>query len=251
MMTIVMASARQGDADRPREVWGDVILGLASVALYAPDVDVVLAWKGPCEPRDLLDNPRLRVLRQPDECGSYGEAFGWAVEQSTTDELILMNDDAVLTPDTLHDLRVDAELIRTQHAEIKLGFLAARSNVAPGAQNIRVANGGALRPNGMRFDSEDRVLAAERVSPIVASGERSALDAVGGFPATNWVSDDLRCFDLRAKGYTNFVSRAYVHHVGMRSTSQGGVTEQDLLHRGQDWVREHRPDFWRAIGGKP
>ena len=52
----------------------------------------------------------------------------------------------------------------------------------------------------MRYDSEERIIAAERVSPIVAYVPRAALDAIGGFPPINWFSDDLMCFDLLRAG---------------------------------------------------
>ena len=57
-----------------------------------------------------------------------------------------------------------------------------------GAQNVRVPNEGALAGNGLRYDSEDRILPAARVSPIVAWISRDALDAIGGFPPLNWYS---------------------------------------------------------------
>jgi hypothetical protein len=249
MPAIVIASSRKGDAARPLEVWGDVIMALNSVTLYAPDQELVLAWQGPCEPEGMLSNPRMKLVRQPDSCASYGEAYGFAVGQTPAEELVLMNDDAVLTPTSMEQLLGDAALIREQHPQIKIGFLACRTNFVPGPQNVRAPNDGQLLPSFMRYDSEERILAAERVSPILAYVPRQALGEIGGFPPINWFSDDLMCFDLIRKGYTNFVSRAYVHHIGQRSTTQDGTTAEELHRRGREWVKQNRPDFWKAIGG--
>ena len=228
--------------------WADLLMAVNSVTLYAPGLDCLVAWQGSEAPDGFLPNPRLEVVRQPDSCSTYGEAFGFAVERAPGDELILMNDDAVLLPDTVSTLLQDATLLEHHPEGIRLGLLACRSNFAPGPQNVRSANGGALRPNGMRYDTEDRILPAARGSPVAAYVRRSALDDIGGFPPINWYSDDLMCFDLLERGYANFVSRAYVHHIGMRSTTEGGVTMEQLDRAGRDWIREHRPDFWEAIG---
>lgn len=244
--TIVVAASRKGDPTRPRELWADVALALRSVACYAAELDLLLAWQGPCPPGDLPDNPRARIVRQPDSCRSFGEAYGFAVAEAGAADLILMNDDVVLTPSTIPTLLEDVGLIRREHPELRIGLVCCRSNWVPGPQNVRHPNGGALRPNAMRYDSEERILACDRVSPILGYISRGALDDIGGFPPINWYSDDLMCWDLRRKGYVNFVSRAYVHHVGQRSTTQGRTMEE-LDRAGREWVRANRPDFWAVL----
>lgn len=251
MATIVIASSRAGAVGPPREIWADLIMAVNSATLYAAEHDVLVAWQGPVEPGPFLDNPRLRMLTQPDSCRSYGEAYGFATRSAGADELILMNDDAVLVPDSIPLLLEDAALVRREHPGVRIGMLAARSNFVGGPQNIRVANDSPLRPNGNGFESEGRILPLARVSPILARIERAALEAIGGFPPINWFSDDLMCYDLMKSGYTNLVSRAYVHHIGQRATTRGGVTEKDLHRDGLAWVREHRPDFWRELEPTP
>lgn len=248
MVAIVVCSHRRGDAADPHALWADPMLALASVALYAPEHEVLHAWRGPAEPPRLIDNPRQRTLRQPDGCDTYGEAFDWATRQTDADELLIMNDDTVLTPFTVRDLLADAALIREQHPELKLGLLACRSNWVAGPQNVRAANDGTLAANCNRFDSEARILAAERVSPILAYVTREALDAIDGFPPLDWFSDDLMCWDLLQRGYRHFVSRSYVHHVGQRTTTQDR-DESTLLAEARAWLAEHRPEFLAAIGG--
>ncbi len=249
MVSIVIASSRRGDPSRPLATWADLIMAANSVTLYAPSCELVVAWKGPCPPEGLLRNPRLVIVRQPEAARSYGEAYQFAVEQASGDELILLNDDAVLLPDTVPTLLEDVSLLRRHRPPVKPGFVACRSNVAPGPQNIRSSNGGTLHGGLMRWSTEQTILAADRVSPIAAWIERRALEEIGGFPPINWFSDDLMCFDLARRGYTHFVSRAYVHHVGMRATTEDGTTPQQLLEEGLAWVRRHRPDFLAAVEG--
>ena len=55
------------------------------------------------------------------------------------------------------------------------------------------------------------------------------------------------CYDLMKRGYTNFVSRAYVHHIGQRSTTYGGVTMEELDRAGRAWVKKNRPDVWALM----
>ena len=70
-------------------------------------------------------------------------------------------------------------------------------------------------------------------------------DEVGGFPNTNWFADDLCSWDLARLGYRHYVSRAYVHHVGQRATSEGS-SSQRLYDEGIAWLRANRPDFLEA-----
>ena len=240
---MILTTCRHGPTDRPREVWNDTIMAMNSVTLYAPEAELVVAWQGNAAPDEYLANPRLRVVQQPDSCRTFGEANAFAVEHTDAEELILLNDDAVLTPDTMSLLLEDRNLLRETHPDVKIGLLGCRSNFVPGAQNVRAANGGALQSNQLRFDSEGRVIASDRISPIAAYLERSALEAIGGFPPLHWFSDDLMCFDLKQKGYVNLVSRAYVHHIGQRASIQSGASQESMSRDAIEWLRENRPDF--------
>ena len=74
------------------------------------------------------------------------------------------------------------------------------------------------------------------------AARHDVFDSVGGFAPTNWFSDDLLCWDLANRGYSHFVSRSYVHHVGQRGTGQGKSSQQ-LFDEGIAWLRANRPDF--------
>lgn len=243
-LSILIPAARMGSADDPQAVWGDVRVALASITAYAPGVDVVLAWNGREEPRDLPNNPNIRLVKQIEGIRTASAAWNFAATQTDAEELLVFGDDCVLMPDTLEMLFEDLEQIKkAARPDAKVGFVGARSNYVKGAQNIRASNGGQLR--GIRYDSESRIFEMEMVVPVAAWIRHDVLDSIGGFPNTNWFGDDLACWDLVNAGYTHFLSRAYVHHVGERATGEG-KSHQQLLDEGIAWLREHRPDFLKA-----
>lgn len=239
-LSILIPAARFGDGGDPQALWGDVRVALASIAAYAPGVDVVLAWNGPEQPRDLPANPSVRLVEQAPGIKTASAAWNFAAAQTDADELLVVGDDCVLLPDTLPVLLEDVDFITKQAPDAKLGFVGARSNYVKGPQNIRSSNGGELA--GIRYSTEGQIFQTDMVVPIAAWVRHAVLDSVGGFPNTNWFGDDVICWDLANAGHRHYVSRAYVHHVGERATGEG-KSNQTLLDEGLAWLREHRPDF--------
>ncbi len=245
-LAIVIPTYRRGPASE--STWDDLRVCLASIAAYARGFEVVVAWDGPCEPDDLPRNPLMRLIERPKGMPS-GIACNWAaMKQTDADDFVLVSDDVVLLPDTLVKLFEDAALLRGNGYQV--GMLACRSNFAPGAQNIRAANGGNWSGEVDGYDSERTVLIAERVSPFCAFMTRAAALAA---PAADveWYSDDIACFDLHKAGYTNAISRAYVHHIGMRSSAgkaqQLPAQMQRLNTEALEWIQKNRPDFWQHL----
>jgi hypothetical protein len=235
--TIVVPAYRRGTCGQ--ELWDDLRVALSAIAAYAKGLEVIVAWDGPCEPGDLPRNPRCRVLRRPDGLTSP-QAHAWAVAQTDAQDFIGVSDDVVLHPDSVATLLEDVALIRSRGYDP--GFVACRSNFAPGPQNVRSANGGTWAGSVMGYSSEATILLADRVSPFCAYISRRATDVVGDV-GVEWFSDDLACFDLARQGFTNWVSRAYVHHVGMRSSADGLDAGERLNREAQDWLALNRPDF--------
>jgi hypothetical protein len=244
---IIVPAYRQGAADQ--EHWDDLRVCLSAVAAYAKGFEVVVAWDGPCEPLDLPRNERCRVLRRPAGLKSP-QAHYWAVQQTGADDFIGLSDDVVLQPDTVDRLLEDVAFIRSHG--YKPGIVGCRSNFAPGAQNVRAANGGTWEGAVDGYTSEATILRADRISPFCAYVSREATEVVGS-PEVEWFSDDLACFDLAREGYTNWISRAYVHHVGMRSSADGLEACERLNREAMAWLAEHRPDFlaYRRTGRLP
>lgn len=239
-LSLLIPAARMGDAGDPQAVWGDVRVALASIAAYAPDLDVVLAWNGREEPRHLPPNPNVRVVKQAEGIRTASAAWNFAASQTDAEELLVFGDDCVLLPDTVDLLLEDVKVAEQASGNPKIGFVGARSNYVKGPQNIRSPNGSEL--GGIRFASEGQVFAIDMIVPIAAWIRHEVFDEVGGFPNTNWYGDDLMCWDLVNAGYTHYLSRAYVHHVGQRATGEG-KSSQVLHEEGIAWLRANRPDF--------
>ncbi|MFT4034756.1 MAG: hypothetical protein QM679_04175 [Patulibacter sp.] len=240
-LSILLPAARMGDGD-PQACWGDVRVALASIAAYAPNLEVVLAWNGREEPRDLPPNPNVRLVKQADGIRTGSAAWNFAAQQTDADELLILGDDCVLLPDTIELLLADAARVG-QFEEAPPGFVGARSNYVKGPQNIRFPNGSEL--DAIRFDSEAQIFQSEMIVPIAAWIRHEVFERVGGFPNTNWFADDIISWDLQQLGYRHYISRAYVHHVGQRATGEARTNER-LLDEGLAWAREHRPDFYDA-----
>lgn len=244
-IAVILPTYRSGSAGE--QTWDDLRVCLASVAAYGRGIEVVVAWDGPCPPDDLPRNPRSRVLHRPSGMTSSRATF-WAFDQTDATDFVLLSDDVVLAPDSLRLLFEDAKtLCERGH---RIGVLACRSNVAPGPQNVRSANGGTLRGGLARYDSEDTVFQARRVSPFCAFTTRTACQAIT-VPDVEWYNDDIGCYDLMRAGYTNWVSRSYVHHVGMRSSIGPDSDRLAVMRQMNDeslaWIRANRPDFWEYL----
>lgn len=246
-LAIVIPSYRRPAESDFHHLWGDLRVALTSVDAYARGVEVVVAWDGPSEPCCLPANPCVRLLRRPPSVASSGQAWNWGIEQTDADEIVMMPDDAVLHPDTMALLLEDVAFLRQELPDAKLGMVACRSNFVVGPQNVRSANGGALAPNALSYDSENQILAAATLYPVVAWFPKAAHREIGGFTlGLEWYCDNLYCHDLKQAGYSLFVSRSYVHHVGMRTINGGKSTEQ-LNAEGLAWLRRHRPDFYAEL----
>jgi len=178
----------------------------ASLAVYAPGNSVFL-W---------------RVERT-----TFGESYNAAMEEAfkTHDEIIISNDDVVLTPRTMTVLMEDVRQLKQEHGD-KLGFVATLTDEARAEQNIRVAKEGVVR--------QERVIA-----PLFAWVSKKAFEAAR-FPPLNWYSDDVMCEDLNGLGFKHFVSRAYVHHAGSQTV---GTNYPKLNAEAMPWLMEKRPQY--------
>lgn len=211
--TAVIASRRDnGD-------WSDLDLAVRSLRHYS-DCTVVVAWQGPTEP----DVPAHLVVRQPDDCSTFGAAYDFAVATTDATMLIVCNDDIVVCPDTVRMLVEDWGTARERGP---VGFVAARADYA--------------RPSQRSAGPSDIIEPAAAVSPICALVEAAALP--DRWPDCNWFSDDILCADMAAAGRQSWISRAYVHHLGERTT---GSDHRALAAEGMAWVRQHRPELASA-----
>lgn len=237
--TILLPAGRRSTPEEAQTCWGDLRVALASIQAYAPDLDVIVGWSGLEEPLHLPHNPHMRLIRQDPGITTGSDAWNWCAGRTDAEELLIVGDDCVLHPDTVRLLLEDVAFIRANETT-RIGFVGCRSNHVKSYQNIRVPNGARL--NGLAFESEQRILRTDMIVPVAAWIEHRTFDLVGGFPPTNWFADDLCSWDLANLGYSHYVSRAYVHHIGERGTGQG-KSDQDLLREGLAWLQTNRPDF--------
>lgn len=192
----------------------------ASVDAYAPEVDLCIEnGKGP----------------------TFGDDYNRAIERfmSKDDEgVIIANDDIVLTPYSLRLLMEDVQGLK-KLCGAKLGLVAARSDYVRPSQNIRVPRDERDQFVGMRWKSEGAIKKNKVVSPLFAWLPRGAFEQVK-FPPLNWFSDDVMCADLAALGFSHWISRSYIHHVGSMTI---GVDMKSNLQQSLPWLRENRPDY--------
>jgi hypothetical protein len=148
------------------------------------------------------------------------------------EDLLILNDDVVLNP-TFHEKLVqDLQLI----PEEKRGWVAARADFARGMQNVRWRHeSDPVFANS--FPSEEAIIEVDIIAPYAGYIHR---DAWMDFPPLNNYSDDVQCLDMREKGLRNYISRAYVHHVGGAST---GRDWRQLRNEAIPWIAENRPDY--------
>jgi hypothetical protein len=160
---------------------------------------------------------------------TFGEAYNFAMRDAFKrhTELIICNDDIVFTPTTWARLLADVALLKEAVAD--LGYVAARSDYARGAQNIRCGTG---RLDFLRFESERSIVETPVIAPICAWIRR---DAWVDFPPINWFSDDVQCADMKRR---HFVSRAYVHHVGSQTCGNDAAR---CMADAKSWLKANRP----------
>jgi GT2 family glycosyltransferase len=179
----------------------------ASVNAYAPSVGMVFS---------VQDKPT-----------TFGEAYNIILGAvfENQNEVIVANDDVVITPTTMQRLMEDVANLKVIHGN-KLGFVAAISDDARNTQNIRYEEG-----------KEPKI--RDVISPIFAWMSKEAFQAAQ-FPPLNWYSDDVICEDLNRLGFVHYISRAYVHHVGSQTV---GRDYAKLNAQALPWLRANRPEY--------
>ena len=214
---------------------------LESIKQYAPEAFVYL--RGPesvISKMENLANVRIMVGEARNFGDDYNEIIDDALKYHTA--CIVCNDDVVLTPTSYAKLLEDVSTIR--ELEPSVGWVAARCDASRAVQNIRF-NRENEKIDMMKFHAENYIFPTDVVSPIFAYVSRDAWNH-GRFGPLNWYSDDVSCLDMSAKGYSHYVSRSYVHHVGSQTI---GLDAQKLVIEALPWVKENRPQYGKRLFG--
>jgi hypothetical protein len=200
----------------------------ASITMYLPDFfTVYLSGSG-------LILPKHRTITLENTADNFGDAYNAVALQVFEDghkDMIVCNDDVVLTPYTWPTMAEDLKII----PEKNRCWVAARSDYARGMQNIRFRHEGDR--DGLHHASEGQIIAVDVIAPIFAHITK---DAWINFPPLNWYSDDIQCLDMQAGGGKHYISRAYVHHVGSQTT---GHRPKELTEASIPWIKENRPEL--------
>ena len=166
----------------------------------------------------------VEVIIHKNNVGNYGDAYNHVVNEAFLkyDEIIVANDDIVLTPTSYEALCHDVNVLKAENKRI--GWVVSRSDyVRPGQRFFE------LDPN--------RIYASQRCSPLFGYIH---IQAWVDYAPINWYSDDIQCLDMSSKGYEHFVSRSYVHHAGSQTI---GMDHASNHRQSEPWIKEHRPEL--------
>ncbi|MCK9369153.1 hypothetical protein M0R04_04295 [Candidatus Dojkabacteria bacterium] len=196
----------------------------------------------------LAYNPNIPILTHFAYKGSFGADMNDALNDAfgIYDEVIIANDDIVVTPTSIETLLSDVRRLKTILQPHQLGLVATLSDNTRPSQNIRLKRHDQERLVYDRWESEYLIKESPVVAPIFAHFSKIAFTAAQ-FPPINWYSDDVICEDLKRLGFKNFVSTSYVHHVGASSI---GTDYNKLSEDAMVWVREHRPEYVDDFEGR-
>ena len=207
---------------------------LASIDEYVPEeVTVIISGSD-------LECSRHNTVNLPNNGTNYGDSYNDVVRYAYEmfPEIIVANDDIVLTPSSF-DLLIEDKVLLKNH---NVGWLCSRADYVRGLQNIRDAG---QRRNGIKFVEENQVIQEDILSPLFGIISREAwID----YKPINWYSDDIQCLEISAAGYRNYISRSYVHHIGSQTIGMDH-NKNDLEAR--LWIKNSMPEFYEAwFGGK-
>jgi hypothetical protein len=163
--------------------------------------------------------PDVELLISRNRGSNFGEAYNIVVNEAFKrfDEIIVANDDIVLTPTSYSKLLEDVEHLKRFN---QLGWVVARSD------EVRPLQQG-----------KGDVFEVPVVSPLFGYVSK---EAWVDFPPINWYSDDIQSIDMSANGYRHFVSRSYIHHVGSQTIGQDNTKNHFAA---EPWIKENRPDL--------
>ena len=107
---------------------------------------------------------------------TFGEAYNAAMEEAfrTNDEIIIANDDVVLTPTTLSTLLNDVRYIKENFPN-KIGFVAALSDYIRYSQSIKTPD-----------NANPTVKTISLISPVFAWINKEAFEAVDHASDRTW-----------------------------------------------------------------
>jgi hypothetical protein len=194
---------------------------LASINAYVPN-DVVVYLAG---------DERWGIGRHircfPNTATNYGDAYNAIVHEAFKyhDEIIVANDDIVLTPNAYGQLSHDVFILKQNTT--KLGWVVARSDY--------------VRPMQLTHQMQNTAIyKCDQVSPLFGYVSK---EAWVDYPPINWYSDDVQCLEMLTNGYQHFISNAYVHHAGSQTI---GMNNNKNHLEAEPWIKANKPDLHKV-----
>ena len=194
----------------------------ASIDAYVPEDVIVYISTLTTKPK--MFPKKNQWVTIPNVADNYGDAYNAIVEKAFQhhDEIIVANDDIVLTPDSYRLLDEDVAQLKKEFA--KVGWVTARSDYT--------------RPNQQAFRMDpSRISHTQQCSPLFGYVN---INAWVDYAPINWYSDDIQCIDMMAKGCQHFVSRSFVHHAGSQTI---GMDNQKNHLDSESWIKDNRPEL--------
>lgn len=214
---------------------------MKSIEEYVPHhVEVYLQYKEHEALKYTLRKHKLHLKKQHPQVKSFGDAYndicGVAFKDHNT--ILICNDDIVFDPTTFDQLCKDWQELH-EHEELNPGYLAARSNLARGVQNVRWNEKGS-KPKGLKYEHEGEMIQTDLIAPICAVISKHSWIP---FLPINIASDDVQCLMMRKKGFQHFVSRAYVHHVGNQTVSYHYKEREKTM----EYIEKHYNEYYQQM----
>lgn len=193
----------------------------------------------------------VRVLRNTENLG-YTRSVNIGLREAGRDDVVLLNSDAVVTPQWLEGLR------STAYSGIRIGTVTPMSDNA-GAFSFPVEGRANPRPHGVGADDHaarvvQAVAGLEPVEVPTGSGfcmylRRAMLDEVGSFDEEafprGYGEENELCMRAQRAGWKHVVTpRALVYHV--RSASFG-AERAGLVEQGLQVVATRYPDYLERV----
>jgi hypothetical protein len=165
--------------------------------------------------------PEAELMVFQGSLGNFGADYNMAVNKAFEkyDEIIVANDDIVLTPTSYTQLLEDVKHLKRFN---KVGWVVSRADE--------------VRP--LQMGKSTQIVEVPVVSPLFGYISK---EAWVDFPPINWYSDDIQCLDIMENGYRHFVSTAYIHHVGSTTIGQDNSKNH---YDAQPWIEQNRPDLY-------
>jgi GT2 family glycosyltransferase/glycosyltransferase involved in cell wall biosynthesis/Flp pilus assembly protein TadD len=211
--------------------------------------EILIIDNGSTDPtlQELARFPEARVIRNGENRG-FPAAVNQGFLEAKGDDVVLLNNDAVVTEGWLE------ELLRVAESDRRIGIVGPMSNRISGAQSDAAATYTTIDEMHryaarMAEERKNETLVVPRVAFFCTLIRRAVLDAVGSvderFSPGNYEDDDF-CLRANIAGFTSVIARGtFVHHYGSKSFLADGVASYKRR-------LEHNLDiFARKWGGTP